>query len=103
VNWRVGGAGAGDGEGGRAGDGAAELGKLPGRSEVSERSGEEGSSTRDELGIVGRLDVRGSMGIARELGGGLVFAANLPDLSRGCWLFLLMHEGQSVGTTSCKW
>ena len=31
------------------GDRAAELGKLPGKSEVSERSGEEGSSTMDEL------------------------------------------------------
>lgn len=64
------------------GDAAAELGKLPGRSEIPEKSGEEGSSTRDKLGWTGRLDLRGT-GAASELGGGLALA-NLPNLSLGC-------------------
>lgn len=72
------------------GDAAAELGKLPGRSEMPEKSGEEGSSTIDELVWAGLLGLRGT-GVARELGGGLVLA-NLPSLSLGCWPFLLMQN-----------
>ena len=58
---------------------------------MPEKSGEEGSSTIDELGWAGRLGFQGT-GVARELGGGLALA-NLPSLSLGCWPFLLMQNG----------
>ena len=82
MGWCVGGAGARGGEWGRTGDGAAELGKLPGSLEVAEKSGEEGSSTRARLERGGWLGLRGG-GVARELGGALFLVVNLPSLFRG--------------------
>ena len=51
------------------GDDAAELGKLPGRSKVTEKLGEDGSSMVDRLARIGWLGLQGA-GIVRELGGG---------------------------------
>ncbi len=86
-NWAeqvIGWAGAKDGECGWAGDGAAELGKLPGSSEVIETWGDVGLSAMVRTELEARVwlvfcDAR--TGVARELGG-LAFAMNLPVLSR---------------------
>jgi len=52
ADWQVLGEGARAGECGQTGDGTAELRKLPGRSEMLERSGEDGSSS-DRLAKAG--------------------------------------------------